>query len=109
MIRKTRFPPVRPLVFVNEEITRAWVESKGLPVVPCGCSLRTGTVRRGIREAIAEWERETPHLRENILSAMGNINHGRLLDTRYLDLEGELDDEQEDSATVADLVQLRPA
>jgi tRNA 2-thiocytidine biosynthesis protein TtcA len=61
------------------------VESKGVPVVPCGCSLRTGTVRRGIRETIAEWEREHPRLRENILAAMGNIEHGRLLDTRYLD------------------------
>ena len=53
----------------------------------CGCSLRTGTVRRSIRETIADWEIEHPHLRENILSAMGNIQHGRLLDTRYLDTE----------------------
>jgi tRNA 2-thiocytidine biosynthesis protein TtcA len=66
-----------------------------VPVVPCGCSLRTGTVRRGLRETIADWEREHPHIRENMLSAMGNINHGRLLDTRYLDPEGELDEESE--------------
>jgi len=70
-----------------EEITRAFVESKGVSVVPCGCSLRAGTVRRSIRETIADWEIEHPHLRENILSAMGNIQHGRLLDTRYLDTE----------------------
>src|SRR3954468_16940357 len=25
---------IRPLVFVNEDVTRAWVETKGLPVVP---------------------------------------------------------------------------
>jgi tRNA 2-thiocytidine biosynthesis protein TtcA len=107
--RQRDFRLIRPLVFVNEEITRGWVEAKGVPVVPCGCSLRTGTVRRGIRETLADWERETPHLRENILSAMGNVNHGRLLDTRYLDLDGELDDEQEDAAPAADLVQLQPA
>jgi tRNA 2-thiocytidine biosynthesis protein TtcA len=82
---------IRPLVFVSEDVTRAWVETKGLPVVPCGCSLRTGTVRRGIRETIADWEREHPHLRENILSAMGNIHHTRLLDTRYLDPDGEVE------------------
>jgi tRNA 2-thiocytidine biosynthesis protein TtcA len=85
--RKNDFRLIRPLVYVNEETTRAWVQSKGVPVVPCGCSLRTGTVRRSIRETIADWETEHPHLRENILSAMGNINHGRLLDTRYLDPE----------------------
>jgi tRNA 2-thiocytidine biosynthesis protein TtcA len=60
--------------------------------VPCGCSLRAGAVRKGIRETIAEWEREHPRLRENILSAMGNINPGRLLDTRYLDPDGEIDE-----------------
>lgn len=86
------FRLIRPLIYVTEEITRAYVESKRIPVVPCGCSLRTGTVRRSIRETIADWERDYPHLRENILSAMGNINHGRLLDTRYLDPEGEIED-----------------
>ena len=91
--KKKDFRLIRPLVYVNEELTRGWVEAKGLPVVPCGCSLRTGTVRRGIRETLAEWELETPHLRENILTAMGNINHGRLLDTRYLDLDGEQEED----------------
>ena len=85
--REKDFRLIRPLVYVTEEITRSYVESKGVPVVPCGCSLRTGTVRRSIRETIADWEIEHPRLRENILSAMGNINHGRLLDTRYLNPE----------------------
>lgn len=87
--RERDFRLIRPLVYVTEEITRGWVESKGVPVVPCGCSLRTGTVRRGIRETIAQWETEHPHLRENILSAMGNIQLGRLLDTRFHDAESE--------------------
>jgi tRNA 2-thiocytidine biosynthesis protein TtcA len=85
--RERDFRLIRPLIYVTEEITRAYVESKGVPVVPCGCSLRTGTVRRSIRETIADWEIEHPHLRENILSAMGNIQPGRLLDTRYFDKE----------------------
>jgi tRNA 2-thiocytidine biosynthesis protein TtcA len=85
--REKDYRLIRPLVYVTEEITRGYVESKGIPIVPCGCSLRTGTVRRSIRETIADWETEHPHLRENILSAMGNIQHGRLLDTRYLDTE----------------------
>jgi tRNA 2-thiocytidine biosynthesis protein TtcA len=97
--REKDFRLIRPLVYVNEETTRAWVESKGVPVVPCGCSLRTGTVRRSIRETIADWETEHPHLRENILSAMGNINHGRLLDTRYLNPE-----EDEEQQPVSDLL-----
>jgi tRNA 2-thiocytidine biosynthesis protein TtcA len=98
--RKRDFRVIRPLVYVNEELTRSWVEAKGVQVVPCGCSLRTGTVRRGIRETLAEWELEHPYLRENILTAMGNVNHGRLLDTRYIDLDGEQDtDEIEPAAS----------
>ena len=86
--RKRDFRLIRPLVFVTEEVTRGYVESKGIPVVPCGCSLRTGTVRRNLRDTIADWEKEFPHMRETMLTAMGNVQHGRLLDTRYLDLDG---------------------
>jgi tRNA 2-thiocytidine biosynthesis protein TtcA len=78
---------IRPLVFVTEDITRAYAEARGVPVVPCGCSQRTGTVRRALRDLFGELEREHPHLKENILSAMGNVDTGRLLDPRFLNLE----------------------
>ncbi len=99
--RKHDFRLIRPLVYVREEITRGFVESKGIPVVPCGCSLRTGTVRRSLRETIADWEVEHPHLTETILSAMGNINHSRLLDPRYLEVED--DSEAELASTSSNL------
>jgi tRNA 2-thiocytidine biosynthesis protein TtcA len=82
------FRLIRPLVFVTEDVTRAYAESRGVPVVPCGCSQRTGTVRRSLRDLFASLEREYPHLKENILSAMGNLDTGRLLDTRFLKLDG---------------------
>jgi len=99
--RKRDFRIIRPLIYVTEELTRGFVESKGVPVVPCGCSLRTGTVRRGIREAIAEWEQQTPYLRENILKAMSNIQPGRLLDTRYYDTDTNVDPESEKDEVAA--------
>jgi len=105
--RKRDFRIIRPLIYVTEELTRGFVESRGVPVVPCGCSLRTGTVRRGIREAIADWERETPYLRENILKAMSNIQPGRLLDTRYYDPDNNPDpeSEKEDGGAVSEIRQ----
>jgi tRNA 2-thiocytidine biosynthesis protein TtcA len=78
---------IRPLVFVGEDITRAYAEHLAVPVIPCGCSQRTGTVRRSLRDIFAELEREHPFLKENMLSAMGNVDTGRLLDPRFLDLE----------------------
>jgi tRNA 2-thiocytidine biosynthesis protein TtcA len=87
--RAKEYRLIRPLVFVTEDITRAYAEMRGMPVVPCGCSQRTGTVRRALRDMFAELEREHPYLKENILSAMGNVDTGRLLDTRYLELDAE--------------------
>jgi tRNA 2-thiocytidine biosynthesis protein TtcA len=85
--RAREYRLVRPLVFVTEDITSAYAQARGIPVIPCGCSQRTGTVRRSLRTMFSELEREHPHLKENILSAMGNVDTTRLLDPRFLDLE----------------------
>jgi tRNA 2-thiocytidine biosynthesis protein TtcA len=45
-------------------------------------------VRRSLREIFSELEVQYPRLKENILSAMGNVETGRLLDPRFLDLDG---------------------
>ncbi len=83
------FRLIRPLVFVPETVTRAFGETRGIPVIPCGCSHKTGTVRRSLRDIFADLEVEHPRLKENLLAAMGNLDPTRLLDTRYLELEGE--------------------
>jgi tRNA 2-thiocytidine biosynthesis protein TtcA len=87
--RNREYRLIRPLVYVTEDITRAYAEARGIPVVPCGCSQKTGTVRRALRDLFGELEREHPHLKENILSAMGNLDTPRLLDTRFLDIDLE--------------------
>ena len=88
--RERDFRLIRPLVFVTETVTRAYSEARGIPVIPCGCSHKTGTVRRSIRDIFTELEVDHPHLKENLLSAMGNIQPDRLLDTRYLELDAEI-------------------
>jgi tRNA 2-thiocytidine biosynthesis protein TtcA len=85
--RNREYRLIRPLVFVTEDITRAYAGACGIPIVPCGCSQKTGTVRRALRDIFLELEREHPHLKENILAAMGNVDTGRLLDPRFLGLE----------------------
>jgi len=85
--REKEFRLIRPLVYVDEEITAQYAALVGAPVIPCGCSERTGTVRKSIRGLFADLEKEHPHLKDSLLAAMGNIEPQRLLDTRYLDLE----------------------
>ena len=93
--RKADFRLIRPLVFVNENLTRQFADSLGAPVVPCGCSQKTGTVRRKLRDTFAELERDYPFIRENLLSAMANLQPSRLLDPRFLDLDAFEEDEQQ--------------
>ena len=85
------FRLIRPLVYVTEDITTRFAEFLGAPVIPCGCSQRTGTVRRSLRDLLGGLEKEHPHLKESLLSAMGNIETGRLLDTRYLPVDGPVE------------------
>lgn len=85
---KREFRLIRPLVYVTENLTRDFAASLGAPVVPCGCSQKTGTVRRSLRDMLAELEADHPSIKETLLSAMGRIDTARLLDARFLDLEG---------------------
>jgi tRNA 2-thiocytidine biosynthesis protein TtcA len=84
---KKDFRLIRPLVYVTEDLTTRYAESLGAPVIPCGCSQRTGTVRKSLRGMLGELEKEYPYLKENLLSAMSRIDTDRLLDERFLDLE----------------------
>jgi tRNA 2-thiocytidine biosynthesis protein TtcA len=97
--RQKEFRLIRPLVFVTEDLTRSYSETIGSPVIPCGCSQKTGTVRRTLRDIFSELEKQHPFLKENLLSAMGNLEPQRLLDTRFLNLEnGEPASSEADSA-----------
>ena len=97
---KRDFRLIRPLVYVTEDLTTRFAESLGAPVIPCGCSQRTGTVRRTLRDILADLEKEHPRLKESLLSAMGNIQTDRLLDTRYLPADGPVDTPEETNPLV---------
>ena len=82
--RSGDFQLIRPLVYVSEEVTRAYAEAAGMPVTPCVCSFKTGTVREKLRGFLADLRRDNPHVLANLLSAMGRIDTARLLDRRFL-------------------------
>ena len=89
--RNKDFRLIRPLVYVSEQITKAYAGSLGAPVIPCGCSQKTGTVRGSIREIFGDLQKQHPRLQDTLLAALGNIEPQRLLDTRYLDIEAGAD------------------
>jgi tRNA 2-thiocytidine biosynthesis protein TtcA len=105
---KREFRLIRPLVYVTEDLTRAFAKRVGAPVIPCGCSQKTGTVRRSLRDLFGEIEKEHPFVKETLLSAMGKIDTARLLDTRFLDLDGggQSNDESHEQETESPLVSI---
>lgn len=96
------FRLIRPLVFVTEDLTARFAESLGAPVIPCGCSQRSGEVRRSLRGLIADLEKDYPRVKESLLSAMGNIEADRLLDPRFLDTESATATERDPLPILAD-------
>ncbi|MEZ5351474.1 MAG: ATP-binding protein [Bryobacteraceae bacterium] len=85
MSRDRQFRLIRPLCYVTEDITTKFAESLQAPVIPCGCSQKTGTVRRTLRDIFSDIEKDYPNLKQNMLTAMGNLQPDRLLDPRYCD------------------------
>ncbi|HWR51935.1 MAG TPA: ATP-binding protein [Bryobacteraceae bacterium] len=82
--RDNEFRLIRPLVFVTEDMTRSYAEACGAPLIPCGCSQKTGTVRRALRDdVLGKLEGRYPNMKEHMLAAMGNVDPGRLLDPRF--------------------------
>jgi tRNA 2-thiocytidine biosynthesis protein TtcA len=100
--RQRDFRLIRPLVYVTEDLTAAFAQSSNAPVIPCGCSLKTGTVRRSVREFFTDVERDHPDLKSTLLRAMGNLNPSRLLDLNYLDVDRVAEDEEQELLHVLD-------
>ncbi len=91
--RDGQFRLIRPLVYVSEEMTAAYAEQAGAPLVPCGCNQKTGTVRKAIRQLFADIEKDYPNLQSTLLTSMGNLQLERLLDPKYMDLDGEAEEQ----------------
>ena len=83
--RSGDFRLIRPLVYVSEEITRGYARQRRIPLTPCVCSFKSGTVRETLRGFLDGLKERNPHLTETMLAAMGRIDAERLLDRRFLD------------------------
>ncbi|MBI1352964.1 MAG: PP-loop domain-containing protein [Acidobacteria bacterium] len=83
--RSGDFRLIRPLVYVSEEITAGYCAEVGLPLTPCVCSFKTGTVRESLRTFLGTLRQSNPNVMDNLLAAMGRVDHTRLLDRRFLD------------------------
>jgi tRNA(Ile)-lysidine synthase TilS/MesJ len=77
--RKGGLRLIRPLVFVGEELTAAYVRARALPTVGCVCGERE-SVRREIRAFLGRLRGAHPGVAESIMAALANVNPYTLFD-----------------------------
>jgi len=75
---------IRPLVYVEERDIIPFSRQNRFPVVCCCCPVcgRADQQRKRMKGLLAELEKENPHVKRSLLSALANVQPRHLLDRR---------------------------
>jgi tRNA 2-thiocytidine biosynthesis protein TtcA len=76
-----RFDVIRPMIEVAENDIAALAAELAFPIIPCNlCGSQEGLKRDAMTKLIADLERDNPHVRSIMLSAISNVRPTHLLD-----------------------------
>jgi len=79
---------IRPLAYCSERDIAEYAALREFPIIPCDlCGSQANLKRARISRLITELEREIPHIRSSILTAVGNVVPSHLLDHRLFDFK----------------------
>jgi len=79
---------IRPLAFCRESEIAEYAVERGFPIIPCDlCGSQSNLKRARIKRLIEDLEKEVPHVRSSMMTALGNVIPSHLLDTDLFDFK----------------------
>jgi len=81
-----RMRSIRPLAYVKEDDLAAYAGMRQFPIIPCDlCGSQPNLKRARVKRLIGDLEKEIPHVRASMLTALGHAVPTHLLDPNLFD------------------------
>ena len=77
---------IRPLAYCQEKDIVAYSNEQQFPIIPCNlCGSQPNLKRARVKRLINELEKETPFIRQTMMTALTNVTGSHLLDNKLYD------------------------